>query len=69
MKLLGYNNYIPPEEHVCPRGYRVLNKIPRLPITILENLVAQFKILPNILKATVDELDDVEGIGEIERGK
>ncbi|WP_260838975.1 DNA integrity scanning diadenylate cyclase DisA [Heyndrickxia oleronia] len=69
MKLLGYNNYIPPEEHVCPRGYRVLNKIPRLPITILENLVAQFKILPNILKATVDELDDVEGIGEIRARK
>lgn len=69
MKLLGYNNYIHPDDSVCPRGYRVLNKIPRLPIVILENLVNNFKILPNICKATVDELDDVEGIGEVRARK
>lgn len=69
MKLLGYNNYIHPDDYVCPRGYRVLNKIPRLPITILENLISRFKILPNVLKATVDELDDVDGIGEVRARK
>lgn len=69
MKLLGYNNYIHPDDSVCPRGYRVLNKIPRLPIIILENLVTKFKILSNIIKATVDELDDVEGIGEVRARK
>ncbi|KYD10981.1 hypothetical protein B4102_0041 [Heyndrickxia sporothermodurans] len=65
MKLLGFNNYIHPDDHVCPRGYRVLNKIPRLPISILENLINQFKTLPNVLKASVDDLDEVEGIGEV----
>ncbi|QQZ09523.1 DNA integrity scanning diadenylate cyclase DisA [Heyndrickxia vini] len=69
MKLLGFNNYIHPDDHVCPRGYRVLNKIPRLPISIIENLINQFNTLPNVLKATVDDLDDVEGIGEVRARK
>lgn len=69
MKLLGFNNYIHPDDHVCPRGYRVLNKIPRLPISILENLINQFKTLPNVLKASVDDLDEVEGIGEVRARK
>ncbi|MGE8207218.1 DNA integrity scanning diadenylate cyclase DisA [Heyndrickxia sp. NPDC080065] len=69
MKLLGYNNYIHPDDYVCPRGYRVLNKIPRLPLSILENLIVRFKVLPNVLKATVDELDEVDGIGEVRARK
>ncbi|MGV3464460.1 MAG: DNA integrity scanning diadenylate cyclase DisA [Heyndrickxia sp.] len=69
MKLLGYNNFIHPDESVCPRGYRVLSKIPRLPMIILENLIGTFSTLPNILRATVDELDDVEGIGEVRARK
>ncbi|GIN87778.1 DNA integrity scanning protein DisA [Heyndrickxia sporothermodurans] len=69
MKLLGYNNYIHSEDNVFPRGYRVLNKIPRLPISIIENLILQFKVLSNVLKASVDELDDVDGIGEVRARK
>ncbi|NLJ84066.1 MAG: DNA integrity scanning protein DisA [Halanaerobiaceae bacterium] len=50
---------------VSPRGYRVLRKIPRLPMPVIENLVIQFSNLQNILNASPDELDDVDGIGEV----
>lgn len=50
---------------VVPRGYRVLRRIPRLPMSIVENLVAHFKTLHCINNATIVELDDVEGIGEV----
>ncbi|MBM7588333.1 diadenylate cyclase [Bacillus pakistanensis] len=69
LKLLGYNGYIHLDDGICPRGYRVLNKIPRLPIVIIENLITSFSILPNVVKATVEELDDVEGIGEVRARK
>ncbi|HEY3425495.1 MAG TPA: DNA integrity scanning diadenylate cyclase DisA, partial [Negativicutes bacterium] len=50
---------------VVPRGYRVLRHIPRLPMLVVENLVAHFKTLHRIYNATITELDDVEGIGEV----
>jgi len=53
------------EQPVAPRGYRMLNKIPRIPPAIIENLVERFSMLNNILKASIEELDDVEGIGEV----
>ena len=58
----GANNL---ELYVYPRGYRILRRIPRLPGAIIENLVNRFGNLQNVLKATIEELDDVEGIGEI----
>ncbi|MBO8165238.1 MAG: DNA integrity scanning protein DisA [Brevibacillus sp.] len=53
------------EESVSPRGYRILHKIPRLPSTIISNLVAHFLNLPRIMMATIEELDEVDGIGEV----
>lgn len=50
---------------VSPRGYRMLHKLPRIPMPIIENLVETFGLLGNILRATIEELDDVEGIGEV----
>lgn len=49
---------------VSPRGYRILHKIPRLPSLIIENLVEKFKTLNKIVVASIEELDEVEGIGE-----
>ena len=43
----------------------MVSRIPRLPMPVIENLVNTFKELPNILQASIDELDDVEGIGEV----
>ena len=47
------------------KGYRLLNKIHRLPRTIIENLVKYFDNFQDILTASIEELDEVEGIGEI----
>lgn len=50
---------------VSPRGYRMVQKLPRIPMPIIENLVERFGLLGNILRASIEELDEVEGIGEV----
>ncbi len=65
-KILGYGAFDNYEEvSVYPRGYRILNKIPRMPNNIVENLVKNFKSFQHILAADIEELDEVEGIGEV----
>ena len=49
---------------VQPRGYRLLSRIPRLPESIIESIVERFGSLQKIMRATIDDLDDVEGVGE-----
>lgn len=53
------------DQSVSPRGYRILYKIPRLPWPVIKNLVETFGSLQRILNASIEELDDVEGIGEV----
>jgi diadenylate cyclase len=66
IKHLGYTGMsIASEEMVAPRGYRLLSRIPRLPAVIMNNLVDRFENLPHILMATIEELDSVDGIGEV----
>lgn len=65
-RLLGYemfDNY--DDVAVYTRGYRILTKIPRMPINIVENLVKKFKSFQHILVADIPQLDEVEGIGEV----
>ncbi|WP_223595907.1 DNA integrity scanning diadenylate cyclase DisA [Neobacillus bataviensis] len=69
LKLMGYLGYVHLDENKNPRGYRILNKIPRLPAIIIENLITCFDELSNIISATVEELDEVEGIGEVRAKK
>ncbi|MEK8132675.1 DNA integrity scanning diadenylate cyclase DisA [Paenibacillus filicis] len=65
-RVLGYPHFSAnAEEIVSPRGYRVLNKIPRLPTIIIHNLVERFQQLPHLMMATIGELDEVDGIGEV----
>ncbi|MCU0267146.1 MAG: DNA integrity scanning diadenylate cyclase DisA [Acidimicrobiales bacterium] len=47
-----------------PKGYRLLARIPRLPESIIEHIVERFGILSKIMRATIDDLDEVEGVGE-----
>lgn len=61
-RLLGIGPTL--EVPITPRGYRLLRKIPRLPMPVIENLVRHFGSLPPILRASPDELDEVDGIGE-----
>lgn len=66
IKLLGYE--ITPDIldlNVSPKGYRILSKVPKMPVSIIEKTVEAFGSLQHICSATIDELDDVEGIGEI----
>ncbi len=49
---------------VTPRGYRLLTRIPRLPDSVVEALVDRFGNLSRVMDATVEELDQVEGVGE-----
>ena len=65
-KALGYEQFDNYDEvAVYTRGYRILNKIPRMPANIVTNLVKAFKSFQHILLADVDKLDEVEGIGEV----
>jgi len=66
VRTLGYphaNNAM--DQSVSPRGFRMLHKIPRLPSMIISNLVERFSFLPHIMMATIEELDEVDGIGEV----
>lgn len=66
IKLLGYpHNAAALEEAIPSRGYRILSKISRLPIAIMNNLVCRFDKISAILMATSEDLDEVEGIGEV----
>ena len=65
-KILGYESFADFDEvSVYPRGYRILNKIPRMPNTIVENLVNSFESFQHIIDAEIEDLDNVEGIGEV----
>lgn len=45
-----------------PHGYRLLSKIPRLPSHVASNIVSRYGGLQEILRASLEDLDRVEGI-------
>jgi len=63
-KILGYSGVTLVDTLISPRGYRILNKIPRIPSQIIDNLVKHFKELQGVMEASYEDLDSVEGIGE-----
>lgn len=65
-RIIGYDsNDNIAEIEVKPKGYRVLSKIPKMPLGIIENLVKKFKTLNGIMDASISDLDEVDGIGEV----
>jgi diadenylate cyclase len=50
---------------VHPRGYRLLRKIPRLPASVVDNIVERFNDLQHVLNASIETLDSVDGVGEV----
>ncbi|WP_300681472.1 DNA integrity scanning diadenylate cyclase DisA [Nocardioides sp.] len=50
---------------VTPRGFRLLAKVPRLPGTVVERLVDHFGTLQKLLSASIDDLQAVDGVGEL----
>ena len=50
---------------VTPRGYRLLARVPRLPAAVIDRLVEHFETLQKLLSAGVEDLQAVEGVGEL----
>ena len=63
-KIIGYVGVPLVDTLISPRGYRMLNKIPRIPSNVIENLVKHFRELKATMEASHEQLDQVEGIGE-----
>jgi len=61
VRLLGGDGDL--DRRVTSRGYRMLGRIPRLPMVVVERLVDHFGALSAILEATAAALGDVEGVG------
>src|SRR6188472_3278117 len=64
-KALGLRQGEHLEGAVTPRGYRLLAKVPRLPSPVVDGLIDQFDSLQKLLSAGVEELQIVEGVGEL----
>ena len=65
-KILGYSGITESMDmEIRPKGYRILNKIHRLPAGIIENIINYFEDFKSIQSASIEDLDEVEGIGEI----
>src|SRR3954449_13072081 len=62
-RVLGLGEHL--DGAVAPRGYRLLAKVPRLPPTVVERLVEHFDTLQKLLSAGVDDLQAVDGVGEL----
>jgi diadenylate cyclase len=69
LELVGAVLHLPPgsdlDVSLTPCGYRMLSRIPRLPVPIIERVVERFSGLPKIMRATLTDLEDVEGVGEL----
>jgi diadenylate cyclase len=50
---------------VTPRGYRLLAKVPRLPGAVVDRLVDHFGTLQKLLSAGIEDLQAVDGVGEL----
>ncbi|MEO8695040.1 MAG: DNA integrity scanning diadenylate cyclase DisA, partial [Acidimicrobiales bacterium] len=50
---------------VTPRGFRLLSHIPRLPESIVDRVVSHFGSLPKIMRATIEDLEEVDGVGDV----
>lgn len=63
-RALGYSSTSLMDTFVSPKGYRILSKVQRIPGSVIDNLVNHFESFNSITHATIDDLDQVEGIGE-----
>lgn len=48
---------------VDARGYRLLRKLPRVPPVLLDRLVEHFVTLQRIMRASIGDLEQVDGVG------
>jgi diadenylate cyclase len=53
------------DDLVSPHGYRLLARVPRIPMPVVEALIEHFGGLQKLLAAGVDELNHVDGVGAV----
>lgn len=65
-RAIGYgSNTANLDREVVPKGYRMVAKTVRMPFHVVKCVVDAFGSLPEIMEADINELIEVEGIGEI----
>ena len=64
-RVLGLGSVEHLDGAVAPRGYRLLTKVPRLPAAVVDRLVDHFGTLQKLLSAGVEDLQVVDGVGEL----
>lgn len=65
-KYLGYTVESSLDDiEVATKGYRLLSKIPKTPMSIIDNIVKSLGNFQHAIRATIEELDEIEGIGEV----
>jgi len=50
---------------LAPRGFRLLARVPRLPGAVVDRLIEHFGSLQKLLAASIDDLQAVEGVGDL----
>ncbi len=53
-----------PDAPLEPRGYRLLYRLPRFPDALVDRIVEHFAGLQRIMRTSVGDLEEVEGVGE-----
>jgi diadenylate cyclase len=61
--VLGFGGSDALDDVVSPHGYRLLARIPRIPMPVVDSLIEHFGGLQKLLAAGVDELNQVDGVG------
>jgi diadenylate cyclase len=52
-----------PYSGIEPRGYRLLNRLPRFSDTIVDRVVGRFASFQQVMRASLADLEQVEGVG------
>ena len=63
-KTIGHSDESLGDTFLYPKGYRIFRKVPRIPASVIENLIEHFNDFNSVVKASLEDLDKVDGIGE-----
>lgn len=64
LRPLGFSAEQDLEELIPSRGYRLLSKVPRLPLSVIERLIEEIGTVDKVYRASRRQLDRVKGIAE-----
>jgi diadenylate cyclase len=62
-EVLGFGADVALDDHVRPRGFRLLYKVPRLSDWVIDAVVSHFGDLNHLIESPLDELAAVPGVG------